>query len=77
MNELPYAKNIVTDTKPYSPEDLAKIEALRAKLPRRYWLEINDLLVSYGQTVCRPISPLCSRCTIARWCARKGVGTSR
>jgi endonuclease-3 len=58
-----------------TPEDTEK--ALRAKLPRRYWLEINDLLVSYGQTVCRPISPLCSRCTIARWCARKGVGTSR
>jgi len=47
--------------------------ALRAKLPRRYWLEYNDLLVAFGQTICRPTSPLCGRCPIVRYCPRVGV----
>jgi endonuclease III len=51
--------------------------ALRAKLPRRYWIEFNDLLVTHGQNVCRPISPLCSRCPVAPLCHRVGVTTSR
>jgi endonuclease-3 len=51
--------------------------ALRAKLPRRYWIPLNDLLVTYGQNLCKPISPHCSRCDISRWCARVGVGKSR
>jgi endonuclease-3 len=51
--------------------------ALREKLPRRHWLRYNDLLVSFGQTVCKPISPLCSRCPIEAWCPRVGVGVSR
>ncbi len=52
-------------------------EALRARLPRRYWIEYNDLLVSWGQTVCQPVSPYCSSFDIARWCPRIGVGRSR
>ncbi len=51
--------------------------ALRAKLSRRYWLEYNQLLVSFGQTVCAPTSPRCSDCVISRWCARVGVMRSR
>jgi endonuclease-3 len=51
--------------------------ALRAKLPARYWLEFNDLLVAFGQNVCRPISPLCSRCPVAPVCHRVGVTTAR
>jgi len=51
--------------------------ALRAKLPKRYWMEINDLLVSFGQTVCRPTSPRCSECPIERWCPKIGVGRRR
>lgn len=51
--------------------------ALRQRLPRRYWLEYNDLLVAFGQTLCRPTSPLCSKCPVGRWCARVGVGRSR
>ena len=51
--------------------------ALRAKLPKKYWMIYNDLLVPYGQFVCTPISPKCSECVISRWCARKGVTTSR
>ncbi len=51
--------------------------ALREKLPKRYWMEINDLLVSFGQTVCRPVSPKCSVCPIEAWCPRIGVGRRR
>ncbi len=51
--------------------------ALRGKLPQRYWLEINDLLVSYGQTLCKPLSPMCSTCSIEKWCPRIGVEKSR
>lgn len=52
-------------------------QALSQVLPRRYWIEINELLVNYGQTVCTPTSPRCSQCTIARQCRRVGVERSR
>lgn len=51
--------------------------ALRLKLPKRHWIYYNDLLVPFGQHVCRPVSPLCSRCPIDRWCAKVGVTTHR
>ena len=51
--------------------------ALRKKLPPEYWIEINDLLVTYGQNLCRPISPFCSHCKMIAFCKRLGVGTSR
>lgn len=51
--------------------------ALRGKLPGRYWLVINDLLVTFGQNHCAPISPRCSTCMIAHLCDRRGVGKSR
>lgn len=51
--------------------------ALRAKLPHRYWIGYNDLLVSFGQNVCTPISPRCSLCPVRPLCRRVGVTTSR
>lgn len=51
--------------------------ALREKLPRRYWIEINNLLVLFGQNICKPISPLCSKCRLFRYCDRIGIGKSR
>lgn len=51
--------------------------ALRAKLPERHWIEINDLLVAFGQTICHPTSPRCSICPVSRWCPRSGVVRSR
>lgn len=51
--------------------------ALREKLPRRHWIILNDLLVTYGQNLCKPISPHCSECVIAEFCARVGVDKSR
>ena len=50
---------------------------LRATLPKRHWLEINDLLVTFGKTVCAPLSPRCSICPVAWVCARAGVVRSR
>jgi endonuclease III len=51
--------------------------ALRAKLPRAYWIEINDELVALGQNICHPTSPKCSICPIRRYCERVGVTRSR
>ncbi len=52
-------------------------QALRRKLPRRHWIVYNDLLVSFGQNICKPVSPLCSRCPVAGYCAKVGVTKSR
>lgn len=51
--------------------------ALREVLPRRFWIPLNDWLVSFGQNQCKPVSPICSSCGVSRWCARVGVGKSR
>lgn len=42
--------------------------ALRAKLPQKYWLDINTLLVTHGQNICKPIKPDCNNCPINRFC---------
>ena len=51
--------------------------ALREKLPPQYWMDVNDLLVTYGQNICTPISPHCSTCKLFPYCDRVGVGRSR
>ncbi len=51
--------------------------ALRDKLPQQYWIIINDLLVAFGQNLCKPVSPFCSRCPLAHLCPRTGVRHSR
>ncbi|GHV85542.1 hypothetical protein AGMMS50230_11500 [Spirochaetia bacterium] len=58
-----------------NPEETEMI--LRKILPRKFWKTINPLLVLYGQNVCRPISPFCSRCVIAPHCRSLNVETSR
>ncbi len=50
---------------------------LREILPKRYWIEYNDLLVPFGQNLCKPISPFCSNCPIYRSCDRVNVNKSR
>ena len=50
---------------------------LREILPVKYWKRINYLLVLYGQKLCRPVSPFCSRCVIAKHCLRNNVDKSR
>ena len=51
--------------------------ALRKTLPQKHWLIYNDLLVTYGQNLCVPISPWCSKCKISKYCKRLGVKKSR
>ena len=50
---------------------------LRKKLPKEYWIEINDHLVTYGQNLCVPISPKCSECKITHLCSKVDVKKSR
>ena len=51
--------------------------SLRRRLPKRHWIPINDLLVTFGRNVCTPISPHCSTCRLAAWCRRVRVGRAR
>ncbi len=51
--------------------------ALRKKLPRRYWIIYNTIMVAFGRNTCKPVSPLCSRCPVFKYCERIGVKTSR
>jgi endonuclease III len=52
-------------------------EALRRILPKQYWITYNDLLVPYGQNLCQPVSPYCSKCKLTEYCERVGVKKSR
>ena len=52
-------------------------QALRRVLPRRHWIPINETLVRHGQQICKPISPICSRCAVASDCPKKGVTRRR
>ncbi|MDD9304075.1 MAG: endonuclease III [Desulfobacter sp.] len=47
--------------------------ALRKKLDRKHWKEVNKILVAFGQGTCRPIGPHCSTCVIREDCPQKGV----
>ncbi len=51
--------------------------ALRDKLPRKHWIRYNELLVAFGQVVCRPVSPFCSRCPVSGMCLRVCVSRNR
>ena len=44
--------------------------ALRKKLPKKYWIDINTLIVTHGQNVCKPINPKCSECPIEDCCEK-------
>lgn len=51
--------------------------ALQRLLPKEYWVEYNRLLVMWGQNICVPISPFCSRCPISDLCPKVGVTQRR
>ena len=51
--------------------------ALEAKLPKKYWVEINRLLVPFGKHVCTGVSPKCSTCPVLDMCRQVGVGKHR
>jgi endonuclease III len=58
-----------------TPEDTE--HALKKILPSEHWDDFNDLFVTFGQTICVPISPFCSRCYVEQYCKKVGVSTSR
>ncbi|HOO91293.1 MAG TPA: endonuclease III, partial [Syntrophales bacterium] len=51
--------------------------ALREKLPKKYWTEYNTIMVAFGRSICRPISPFCSECPVSAACQKRGVTQSR
>jgi endonuclease-3 len=52
-------------------------QALKKILPSEYWDDFNDLFVTFGQTICVPISPFCSRCSIQCYCKKINVKNRR
>jgi len=57
------------------PDDTEQV--LRQILPFKYWIIYNDLLVAYGQNICTPISPWCSKCVVSDQCMQLGVAKHR
>jgi endonuclease-3 len=58
-------------------EPHATEEALKKIIPKDYWIRLNTLLVAFGQNMCLPISPYCSRCYVNRYCEKIGVNRYR
>lgn len=54
----------LVDTKTPEETEFALIE----KVPKKYWLQINDTFVMYGQNICKPVSPMCNVCKIKKLC---------
>ncbi|MBC8502737.1 MAG: endonuclease III domain-containing protein [Candidatus Nitrosopumilus sp. metabat.KBP569_Feb_25m_nospike.7] len=54
----------LVDTK--NPEDTE--QELMKKIDKKYWIDINDTFVMYGQNICKPISPMCGVCKITKSC---------
>jgi endonuclease-3 len=52
-------------------------EALEKIIPKNYWIELNTLLVTFGQNICVPVSPFCSKCSVNKYCRKTGVTRSR
>ncbi len=51
--------------------------ALQRIVPKKYWIELNTWLVAFGQNLCLPVSPYCSRCRVKRFCKQMHVKVSR
>ena len=58
-----------------TPEETEK--QLKKTLPKKYWMEFNHLFVKFGQTICVPVSPFCSKCPIEKHCKKIGVNRHR
>lgn len=61
------------DTK--TPEETERV--LTKRIPKKYIPMTNQVFVRHGQEICRPTSPLCSKCPIERYCPKVGVGRHR
>lgn len=53
------------------------MDELMRSIPRKYWYDLNDLFVTFGQNICITISPWCSRCPIEKYCPKIGVTRKR
>lgn len=60
-----------TKTAEKTEKELEKI------IPKKYWKEFNAIFVLFGKTICQPVSPLCSKCPINKYCPKIGVGRNR
>jgi len=60
-----------------APTPEKTMAVLEAKLPKRYWVEINRLLVPFGKHVCTGVRPKCSACPVLDMCRQVGVGEHR
>lgn len=58
-----------------TPEE--SVKALEAIMPEKYWIPLNELLVSFGQKICTSLSPFCSKCPAQSYCPKKGVERHR
>lgn len=58
-----------------SPEETEK--ELMKIMPKKYWNDFNNIFVKFGQSICLPISPLCSKCPIERYCNKINVKKHR
>ena len=67
-NRLGWVK---TKTPEKTEQELMKI------IPRKYWHDLNNLLVAHGQNICVPVSPFCSKCYISKYCPKIGITKSR
>ena len=67
-NRLGYVKTKVPDETEF---------ALRAKLPHKHWIIYNTIMVAFGRKTCKPVSPLCTKCPVFKYCDKVGVGISR
>ncbi len=68
MNRFGYLKTVT----PFDTE-----MALRKKLPVKYWTTVNSIIVAFGQHLCAPISPWCSKCPIKKYCNQINVKSKR
>ena len=71
-NRIP---NRIGWVKTKTPDETEK--ELRKILPKKYWYDFNHLFVGFGQTICVPISPFCSKCPINNYCKKISVSKNR
>ena len=60
-----------------APTPERTMRALEKKLPKKYWIEINRLLVPFGKHVCTGVGPKCSTCPVLEYCRQVGVTSHR
>ncbi len=62
-HRIPNRLGWIKTKNPYETE-----KALRKLIPKKYWFDFNDLFVQFGQSICKPVKPLCNICPIKEYC---------